>query len=185
MGLRPYQTAALEAVRACYAGGRRRVLVVLPTGTGKTVLFAEIARLAKGPVLVLAHRQELVEQARAKIAAWCDPREVGVVAVEMGSRRGVSSPFGPVRRGSKIAVASIQSLQRRLEEGGAERPVLIDATVQRQLERAHVRVEAVVPRVRIDPVEERVEHDAEDPVGRIGAVADDAAGLTVDLRVHV
>ncbi|MEM7516661.1 MAG: DEAD/DEAH box helicase family protein [Planctomycetota bacterium] len=60
MSLRPYQTAALEAVRSAYKDGHRSALVVMPTGTGKTVLFAEIARLAKGPVLVLAHRQELV-----------------------------------------------------------------------------------------------------------------------------
>ena len=58
MQLRPYQQAALEAVRAAFGRSERRTLVVMPTGTGKTVLFAEIARLAKGPVLVLAHRQE-------------------------------------------------------------------------------------------------------------------------------
>jgi len=79
----------------------------MPTGTGKTLLFAEIARLAKGPVLVLAHRQELVEQARAKIAAWCDD----VVAVEMADRREFTRPRG---RRPKISVASIQSLCRRL-----------------------------------------------------------------------
>ena len=66
MSLRPYQVQALEAVRAAYQARQRTALVVMPTGTGKTVLFAEIARLAKGPVLVLAHRQELVEQARDK-----------------------------------------------------------------------------------------------------------------------
>ena len=64
MKLRPYQEAALEAVRNAYREKHKAALVVMPTGTGKTVLFAEISRLAKGPVLVLAHRQELVEQAR-------------------------------------------------------------------------------------------------------------------------
>ena len=83
MTLRPYQQQALEAVRDAYRRGHRSVLVVMPTGTGKTVLFAEISRLAKGPVLVIAHRQELVEQARSKIAAWCND----VVAVEMADRR--------------------------------------------------------------------------------------------------
>lgn len=79
----------------------------MPTGTGKTVLFAEISRLAKGPVLVLAHRQELVEQARAKIAAWCDD----VVAVEMAQQRGFTRPDGAR---AKIAVASIQTMRQRL-----------------------------------------------------------------------
>lgn len=109
MNLRPYQQAALEAVRAAYRQKHRAALVVMPTGTGKTVLFAEISRLAKGPVLVLAHRQELVEQARAKIAAWCND----VVAVEMAQRRDFTRPDGSR---PKIAVASIQTLQKRLHE---------------------------------------------------------------------
>ena len=107
MQLRPYQAAALEAVRAAYQRKHRSVLVVMPTGTGKTLLFAEIARLAKGPVLVLAHRQELVEQAREKISAWCKD----VVAVEMGQRRDLTRPDGTR---PKISVASIQTLGRRL-----------------------------------------------------------------------
>lgn len=107
MQLRPYQAEALEAVREAYRQRQRRVLVVMPTGTGKTLLFAEIARLAKGPVLVLAHRQELVEQARDKIAAWCDY----VVAIEMADRREFTRPDG---ERPKIAVASVQSLARRL-----------------------------------------------------------------------
>ncbi len=107
MQLRPYQAAALEAVRDAYRRKHRAVLVVMPTGTGKTVLFAEIARLAKGPVLVLAHRQELVEQARQKIAAWCDD----VVAVEMAGRREFTRPDGTRPR---ITVASIQTLRQRL-----------------------------------------------------------------------
>ena len=108
MALRPYQLEALEATRAAYKAKHRAVLVVMPTGTGKTVLFAEIARLAKGPVLVLAHRQELVEQAREKISAWIDD----VVAVEMGNRRDLSRPDGTR---PKITVASVQTLGRRLE----------------------------------------------------------------------
>ncbi len=107
--LRPYQQQALEAVRDAYRRGHRSVLVVMPTGTGKTVLFAEVARLAKGPVLVIAHRQELVEQARSKIAAWCKD----VVAVEMADRREFTRADGTR---PKIAVASVQSLQKRLAQ---------------------------------------------------------------------
>lgn len=109
MSLRPYQQAALTAVRDAYRHGHRSALVVMPTGTGKTVLFAEISRLAKGPVLVLAHRQELVEQAREKIANWCDD----VVAVEMADQRGFTRPDGTR---PKIAVASIQTLSQRLRQ---------------------------------------------------------------------
>ena len=109
MSLRPYQDQALRAVREAYRQGHRSALVVMPTGTGKTVLFAEISRLAKGPVLVLAHRQELVEQAREKISNWCDD----VVAVEMADQRGFTKPDGTR---PKIAVASIQTLSQRLRQ---------------------------------------------------------------------
>lgn len=114
MKLRPYQQAALEAVREAYRQKHRAALVVMPTGTGKTVLFAEISRLAKGPVLVLAHRQELVEQAREKIAAWCND----VVAVEMAERREFTRKDLTRKDGSrpKIAVASIQTLSKRLKD---------------------------------------------------------------------
>lgn len=109
MQLRPYQQQAIHATREAFQKGHRSALVVMPTGTGKTVLFAEIARLARGPVLVLAHRQELVEQAREKIAAWCND----VVAVEMAHRRDFTRPDGSR---PKITVASIQTLQQRLHD---------------------------------------------------------------------
>lgn len=83
--MRPYQLAAVEAVRDRYRAGDRSTLVVLPTGTGKTVVFAEVARRAVakgGRVLVLAHRGELLQQAAGKLAA------VGVsAALEQGRHR--------------------------------------------------------------------------------------------------
>lgn len=66
--LRPYQQACLRSILAAYKAGRRRVLVTLPTGTGKTVVFSEFPRFfrMKKRLLVLAHREELLEQARHK-----------------------------------------------------------------------------------------------------------------------
>ena len=69
--LRPYQLSAIAAVRDRFSAGDKRTLLVLPTGTGKTVVFAELARevVARGErVLVLAHRTELLEQAQQKLA---------------------------------------------------------------------------------------------------------------------
>src|SRR6201993_3852329 len=66
--LRPYQSEALTAVRNAYKAGKRRVIVSLPTGTGKTVVFAHFpnALNMKKRLLVLAHREELLLQARDK-----------------------------------------------------------------------------------------------------------------------
>lgn len=64
--LRPYQQSALDSARAAFQAGARAVLVVAPTGSGKSVLFAEMARrhvAQGGRVLVVSHRRELVSQA--------------------------------------------------------------------------------------------------------------------------
>ena len=101
--LRPYQLAAISAVRAEFEAGCRSTLLVLPTGTGKTVVFAEDARMvvrAGGRVLVLAHREELLEQAQSKLA------DAGVRAeLEQAKKRASST--------APVVVASIATLQRQ------------------------------------------------------------------------
>ena len=70
MNLRPYQEAAKDAVLGEWAGGRRKTVAVLPTGTGKTILFASIIEnqvRQGGRALILAHRGELLDQAADKL----------------------------------------------------------------------------------------------------------------------
>ncbi len=70
MELRPYQQAALEAVEQDWNGEYSRTLLVLPTGTGKTVVFSKIIEdqvRAGLRCLILAHRGELLEQAADKL----------------------------------------------------------------------------------------------------------------------
>ncbi|RJR43776.1 MAG: DEAD/DEAH box helicase [Desulfobacteraceae bacterium] len=71
MQLRDYQHQCLAAILGRYQAGIRRQLVCLPTGSGKTVVFAEFPRYfrMKNRMLVLAHRGELLDQARDKIRA--------------------------------------------------------------------------------------------------------------------
>lgn len=68
--LRPYQQEAVSATRAYFRQQQHPELIVLPTGAGKSLVIAELARLARGRVLVLAHVKELVEQNHAKYCAW-------------------------------------------------------------------------------------------------------------------
>lgn len=104
MKLRPYQQEAIDAVLAARRCGVRRLLLALPTGAGKTVIFSELIRRAKHPVLVLAHRDELLGQARDKIEAALRRNE--------GDRRTVALERGQLRapRSADIVVASIRSL---------------------------------------------------------------------------
>ena len=102
--LRDYQSAAITAVRRAWGSGIRRPAVVLPTGAGKTVVFAHIAAQMRERgvrTLILAHRDELIEQAAAKVRAVAPDLRVGILK---GPRREV--------RGRDVVVASVQSLAR-------------------------------------------------------------------------
>lgn len=104
MELRPYQQAARDAVHAQWAAGNRRTLLVLPTGTGKTIVFAKLAEDAvrRGQrVLILAHRGELLEQAAAKLRAVTG---LGC-AVEKAEESCLDSWY-------RVAVGSVQTLMR-------------------------------------------------------------------------
>lgn len=106
-GLRFYQQDAFLAVESRLGqmntlpldGPDRSTLVEMPTGMGKTRLFSALAAECAGRVLVLAHRRELIHQARSALeqatGRFCD--------VEMGNRTAYSS---------QIVVGSIQSVRQ-------------------------------------------------------------------------
>jgi len=72
MQLRPYQAEAKDAILQEWSVGHQRTLLVLPTGCGKTVVFAKVTeeQVRKGGrVLIMAHRGELLTQAADKLKA--------------------------------------------------------------------------------------------------------------------
>ena len=68
--LRPYQTDAVKSVIRHFRQSDDPALLVLPTGAGKSLVISELARIANGRVLVLAHVKELVEQNHAKYESY-------------------------------------------------------------------------------------------------------------------
>ena len=104
MELRPYQQEAKAAVFGQWEQGNRKTLLVLPTGTGKTIVFAKISEdcvRAGERVLILAHRGELLEQAADKILNACGLR----CAVEKAEETSLDSWY-------RITVGSVQTLMR-------------------------------------------------------------------------
>lgn len=101
--LRPYQQQARERIHAEWENGHTRTLLVLPTGTGKTIVFASVAAdqvRAGHRVLILAHRGELLEQAADKLQ-----RSTGLVsAVEKADATCLNTWF-------RVVVGSVQTLQ--------------------------------------------------------------------------
>ena len=114
MSLRDYQAAAALGIEEQWTT-HTSTMAVLPTGTGKTVLFAEMIRRrrAAGRAMVIAHREELIWQAEEKIRQFAG-LECGI---EMGERTASSTFFDD---GQDVVLASVQSLisgrpQRRME----------------------------------------------------------------------
>ena len=99
--LRDYQQEAISAAIQARKEGFHRLLVCLPTGSGKTVIFSELCRLATRNVLVLAHREELLFQARSKIFSMTEGNVL--VGIEQGDMQASSD--------CKVVVASIRSLR--------------------------------------------------------------------------
>ena len=60
--LRPYQQQAVDATVQHFRTTNKAAVIVLPTGAGKSLVIAELARLARRKILVLTHVKELVEQ---------------------------------------------------------------------------------------------------------------------------
>ncbi|MBQ4513625.1 MAG: DEAD/DEAH box helicase [Anaerolineaceae bacterium] len=104
MNLRPYQEAAKEAVLGEWAKGHRKTVAVLPTGTGKTILFASIIEhqvRQGGRALILAHRGELLEQAADKLR-----KSTGIEsALEKAESTSLGSMF-------PVTVGSVQSMMQ-------------------------------------------------------------------------
>lgn len=86
MPLRIPQTTAVANTKKAYDEKKRRGIIVQPTGTGKTVVMAHIPQAIgqPGKWLVLAHRKELIKQAKSKIARWNPTLRIGI---EMGEER--------------------------------------------------------------------------------------------------
>lgn len=105
MELRPYQQQAIEAIEEDWERGHRRTLLVLPTGCGKTIVFANVAKRAvqRGKkVLILAHRDELLTQAQDKIL-----KATGLMtSKEKAGETSLSSFY-------RITVGSVQTMQRK------------------------------------------------------------------------
>jgi superfamily II DNA or RNA helicase len=116
IALRPYQKNDIDRLRRSFATGHRAPIYQLPTGGGKTVVFAEVTRstwVAGRRVLVVVHRRELVKQASQKLT-WA------------GVPHGIIAAGFPGRPDLTVQVCSIQTAIRRLEAIGSFDLIIFD-----------------------------------------------------------
>jgi DNA repair protein RadD len=102
--LRPYQQDAVDATILHFRTDKSPAVIVLPTGAGKSLVIAELARVAHGRVLVLAHVKELVEQNFEKFITF--DLNAGIFSAGL-NRKNISE---------KVIFGSIQSIARAPQE---------------------------------------------------------------------
>jgi superfamily II DNA or RNA helicase len=115
--LRPYQIDVIAEFDRAVAAGQKRIILVLPTGGGKTVIAAEVIKLARAKyerVLFLAHRREIIAQTSKQLAGHgTSLGEHGII--QAGRER-------DLRPTASIQVASIDTLHHRTNRGAIDLP---------------------------------------------------------------
>lgn len=103
--LRPYQDKGEDDIRAEFSAGHRSVLFVSPTGSGKTVLFSDMAAKAErkgNTVAIVAHRAEILDQIGRSLSSF-------------GVNHGYLAPGFPPNPLASVQVCSVQAMARRID----------------------------------------------------------------------
>jgi DNA repair protein RadD len=112
--LRPYQSAAIQDIRAAFAAGFNAPLYVSPTGSGKTTVFAAIAESSEKRgkrVLIICHRVELVDQIVERLRQF----NVNPDIIAASYARRSAGRWVKCNTTQAVSVASVQTLIRRLD----------------------------------------------------------------------
>lgn len=115
--LRPYQSDAVDATIKHFRQSNEPAVIVLPTGAGKSLVIAELAKLARKKILVLTHVKELVEQNHKKFIQYSD---------KLGVKSGVYSAGLKLKQtDGQVTFASVQSVVRNLPAFAGEYSLVI------------------------------------------------------------
>lgn len=134
--LRDYQSKAVQSVIQYFKKRRDPAVVVLPTGAGKSLVIAELARVAKGRVLVLAHVKELVEQNYEKYTSY--DLEAGIFSASLGKKE-ISQ---------KAIFGSIQSVARASNDFFSDFSLLVIDECHRVSEDAETQYQEIIKKLK-------------------------------------
>lgn len=136
--LRDYQQQAVQNVIKYFQKTREPAVIVLPTGAGKSLVIAELARIAQGRVLVLAHVKELVEQNYEKYTSY--GLEAGIFSASLGKKdHSQKAIFGSVQSIARagddffhnFSLVVIDECHRVAEEGSTQYQEVIQKLKER------------------------------------------------------
>ncbi|MBQ0755859.1 MAG: DEAD/DEAH box helicase family protein [Amphritea sp.] len=111
--LRDYQQDAVEATLTHFRNSDQPAVIVLPTGAGKSLVIAELAKLARRKILVLAHVKELIEQNHNKYLSY--GLEGGLYSAGLKQKQSHH----------QVTFASVQSVARNLQDFATEHSLVI------------------------------------------------------------
>jgi len=136
--LRPYQQEAVDATLRHFRKSRTPAVIVLPTGAGKSLVIAELAKIARGRVLVLAHVKELVEQNHSKFLSY--GLEAGIYSAGLSKKDS----------SEKVIFGSIQSVARADSDFFKDFSLLVIDECHRVSTEDDTQYAQVVLKIRID-----------------------------------
>lgn len=134
--LRDYQQTAVHNTVKFFQKKREPAMIVLPTGAGKSLVIAELARIAKGRVLVLAHVKELVEQNYEKYTSY--KLAAGIFSASLGQKDW----------NQKTIFGSVQSVARAPEDFFNDFSLLIIDECHRVAEEGATQYQEVIKKIR-------------------------------------
>ena len=97
---REYQLEAIDAVHEFQSRRSNETTISLPTGVGKTIIFALLAKAMNTRTLIIAHTEELIKQAKEKLQIVWPEVDIGIVKAES------------YETAAKVVIASIQTISR-------------------------------------------------------------------------
>ena len=102
MNLRPYQQEAVESTLSYLAEGKGNPCIIAPTGSGKSLILAELTKRFNKPTLIVSHRKEILEQNEEKIRRIAPELKTGIYSASLNRKE-----IKPV------TIAQIQSIAKR------------------------------------------------------------------------
>lgn len=134
--LRDYQQQAVANTIRYFQKKQDPAVIVLPTGAGKSLVIAELARIARGRVLVLAHVKELVEQNYQKYKGY--GVEAGIFSASLGRKD----------RDHKTIFGSVQSVARASEEFFNDFSLLVIDECHRVADESSTQYQDIIKKLR-------------------------------------
>jgi DNA repair protein RadD len=135
--LRPYQQEAVDNTIKYFQRQRDPALIVLPTGAGKSLVIAELASVARGRVLVLAHVKELVEQNHAKYQSY--GLNAGIFSASLGKKDTLQ----------KAIFGSVQSVARAPDDFFQDFSLLVIDECHRVAEDGDTQYQEIIQKLRL------------------------------------